>query len=75
MSSSRESSQLRDRTHVSCVSGIGRGFFTTSNTWEAYHAGAVDQRSCRWPEGRVIQTPRRQRMGLPQAEGYGERSP
>ena len=34
ISSSRGSSQPRDRTHISCVSFAGR-FFTTSATWEA----------------------------------------
>ena len=36
MPSSRGSSQPRDRTWVSCVSHIGRRFFTTSATWEAF---------------------------------------
>ena len=36
MPSSRESSRPRDRTHVSCVSALAGGFFTTSYTWEAY---------------------------------------
>ena len=34
MPSSRGSSQPRDQTQVSCVSCIGRRFFTTSGTWE-----------------------------------------
>ena len=32
---SRGSSQPRDQTHVSCISCIGRQFFTTSATWRA----------------------------------------
>ena len=34
MPSSRGSSGPRNQIHVSCVSCIGRGFFTTSTTWE-----------------------------------------
>ena len=42
MPSSRESSQPRDWTHISCASTLARGFFTTSITWEALnsHVGA-----------------------------------
>ena len=36
MPSSRGSSQPRDWTHVSCISSIGRGFFTTCATWEVH---------------------------------------
>ena len=36
MLSSRESSWPRDQAHISSVSCIGRGFFTTSATWEAH---------------------------------------
>ena len=32
---SRVFSQPRDPTHISYVSSIGRGFFTTSATWES----------------------------------------
>ena len=35
MPSSRGSSRRRDRSHVSCVSWVAGGFFTTSATWEA----------------------------------------
>ena len=35
--SSRESSQLRDQIHVSCVSCISGGFFTHWTTWEAHY--------------------------------------
>ena len=35
MPSSRESSQPRDGTHVSCISSIGRQVFSHSATWEA----------------------------------------
>ena len=34
MTSSRASSQLGDRTCVSCIFCIGGGFFTTGATWE-----------------------------------------
>ena len=34
MPSSRGSPQPRDQTHISYVSCIGRGFFTTSSIWE-----------------------------------------
>ena len=33
--SSRRSSQLRDRTHLSMSPALAGGFFTTSATWEA----------------------------------------
>ena len=33
---SRGSSWPRDQAHISSVSCIGRGFFTTSATWEAH---------------------------------------
>ena len=39
MPSSRESSQPRDRTPISSVSCIGRGFLTASATWEAQLGG------------------------------------
>ena len=35
MPSSRGSSQPRDRTHVSYISSLAGGFFTTSANWEA----------------------------------------
>ena len=35
MPSSRGSPQPRDQTHISYVSCVGRGFFTTSPIWEA----------------------------------------
>ena len=45
MSSSRGSSQLRDRTDVSYVSCNSRGFFTTSATWytsgSRYNSGSL----------------------------------
>ena len=34
--SSRGSSQPRDQTSISYISGTGRWFFTTSATWEAH---------------------------------------
>ena len=37
MPSFRGSSRPRDRTHVSYVYCIGRGFFTTSTIWEAHY--------------------------------------
>ena len=36
MSSSRQSSQPRDRTYVSCISCIAGRLFTCQNTWEAH---------------------------------------
>ena len=39
ISYSRESSQPRDRTHVSCISALVSGFFTISTTWEAQTQG------------------------------------
>ena len=35
MPSSRESSQLRDRTLISYIPALADGFFTTSATWDA----------------------------------------
>ena len=47
ISYSRGSSQLRDWTHVSCISCTGRGifffFFTTGSTWEALHQNSVSE--------------------------------
>ena len=38
MSSSRGSSPIRDRTHVSESPALASGFFTTSTTWEDLEA-------------------------------------
>ena len=46
MPSSRGSSQLRDQTHVSCISHIAGGVFTHWVTWEALKSlGAVQKNS------------------------------
>ena len=48
VSSSRGSSQPRDPTHVSCVSALAGGFFTTSTLWEALTYTTEAHKYYRW---------------------------